>query len=549
MNGDAGAIRVSLDPNAGSLANEEPIGLAADEIVIGKDVLELVSSAMYVDPMTVYREYLQNAADAIDEARRGGLLAASERGSVTIDIDPATRSVRIRDNGAGLGWSAFKRRLTALGASAKRGTKARGFRGVGRLAGLGYVQELVFRSRTPGESRVSELHWDGRALRSAFRSADFAGGVADLIRHVVTAQRVSSGDYPDHFFEVELKGIVRLRSDKLISPAAIAEYLAQVAPVPFSPNFKFGLEIKAALSGAVGLADLDVRISGIEDPVYRPHRDGFIDGNCVNTFEEVEIIKVPGMEGELAAIAWLLHHDYDGTMPTGTLVKGLRLRSGNIQVGGNTLLEDLFPEPRFNGWSVGEVHVVDRRIVPNGRRDNFEQNPHFNNLLNHLTPVARRITRRCRTSSVRRKWLREFDLRLEGVVEKLSILAQGSLGTEGRAKVALVVERELGAMQKIAGMEALIDDGPETLAQTVHALRADLGRSMGENGGEISPLARLPAERRAMYEHLFELVYECSANRVAAKALVDRILKRLCESEGDGAYSGTQHPGETGKSA
>jgi hypothetical protein len=43
-----------------------------EEIVIGKDVLELVSSAMYVDPLTVYREYIQNAADAVDDAKRRG---------------------------------------------------------------------------------------------------------------------------------------------------------------------------------------------------------------------------------------------------------------------------------------------------------------------------------------------------------------------------------------------------------------------------------------------------------------------------------------------
>ena len=33
------------------------------EIVVGKDILELVSSSMYIDPLTIYREYIQNAAD------------------------------------------------------------------------------------------------------------------------------------------------------------------------------------------------------------------------------------------------------------------------------------------------------------------------------------------------------------------------------------------------------------------------------------------------------------------------------------------------------
>src|SRR5207302_5043933 len=65
-------------------------------------------------------------------------------------------SIRIRDNGTGVPWSRFTRQLTAVGASGKRGSKARGFRGVGRLAGLGYCQEVIFRSRTSGEAPISE---------------------------------------------------------------------------------------------------------------------------------------------------------------------------------------------------------------------------------------------------------------------------------------------------------------------------------------------------------------------------------------------------------
>src|SRR3546814_860847 len=125
---------------------------ALDNVVIGRDVLELISSAMYIDPMTIYREYVQNATDAIDDAKRKGLLKTDEPGRVDIAVDHASRSVRIRDNGCGVAWREFARKLTALGASTKRGTQARGFRGVGRLAGLGYAQELIFRSRVAGET-------------------------------------------------------------------------------------------------------------------------------------------------------------------------------------------------------------------------------------------------------------------------------------------------------------------------------------------------------------------------------------------------------------
>jgi HSP90 family molecular chaperone len=36
-----------------------------ESIIVGKDILEVLSSAMYIDPLAIYREYLQNAADAI----------------------------------------------------------------------------------------------------------------------------------------------------------------------------------------------------------------------------------------------------------------------------------------------------------------------------------------------------------------------------------------------------------------------------------------------------------------------------------------------------
>ena len=55
--------------------------------------------------------------------------------------------------------------------------------------------------------------------------------------------------------------------------------------------------------------------------------------------------------------------------------------------------------------------VIDPRIVPNGRRDHFEQNVHFNNILTHLAPFAQEISRKCRTSSIQRKWARDFELR------------------------------------------------------------------------------------------------------------------------------------------
>ena len=34
-----------------------------------------------------------------------------------------------------------------------------------------------------------------------------------------------------------------------------------------------------------------------------------------------------------------------------------------------------FTEERFNRWCVGELHILDSRIVPNARLDYFSQDP------------------------------------------------------------------------------------------------------------------------------------------------------------------------------
>lgn len=44
------------------------------EPVAGKFLLEILTKGMYSNPMHIYREYIQNATDAIDAAVQAGLI-------------------------------------------------------------------------------------------------------------------------------------------------------------------------------------------------------------------------------------------------------------------------------------------------------------------------------------------------------------------------------------------------------------------------------------------------------------------------------------------
>jgi molecular chaperone HtpG len=80
-------------------------------------------------------------------------------------------------------------------------------------------------------------------------------------------------------------------------------------------------------------------------------------------------------------------------------------------------------------------------------------------------------------------------------------------------------------------MQATLEKGQIDEAQMSHAslvvkeLRARLKRR-GVSGKEASPLDRLPAPRRKFYQQMFQIIYECAANKTVAKALIDRILEK-----------------------
>lgn len=369
-------------------------------IVLGKDIFELLTSAMYVDPLSIYREYIQNAADSIDQAQDAGLYGRANRPVIEVLLDQGTRNATIRDNGAGIATSSFIKTLTAIGGSGKRGTTARGFRGVGRLAGLGYCQEMILRTKAYGETHVNTMHWDCRRLREILR-AEGELDANDVVREVVTTEKTKASTPSEHFFEVELCNLVRLKNDVLLNEATLEEYLSQVAPVSFNPEFSFGREIHAFLERHGASQSYDIRVNG--KTTFRPHIDRFeARRGVVSACCGIETVEIGGLSSGIDAVAWIVHTDYAGAIPDRVRLGGLRLRAGNIQIGDKRLLDSVFHEPRFNGWCIGECHLISTKLVPNARRDDLEQNLHYANLLNQLSPIAKKVSRLCRERSSQR---------------------------------------------------------------------------------------------------------------------------------------------------
>jgi molecular chaperone HtpG len=444
------------------------------DIVVGKDVLELIAGAMYADPLTVYREYVQNAADAIDEARTKSCLATGNGPHVLITLDHAERSVRIRDVGVGVSNSDFVRRLTAIGASGKRGMNQRGFRGVGRLSGLGYCQELIFRSRAIGDSKIKELRWDGRALREKLRDPDFVGGLHDLIRTIarVTTQ-TDDGTFPAQFFEVEMKKVVRIKNDLLMNEEEIRSYLSHVAPVPFHPSFKFGPKIRSWLTEQGVTEPINIELNDDQGNVYHRITHLIQSGKQpIVEFTDVEFKRLTNSADEVLGFGWILEHGYLGAMPRGSRQGGLRLRMRDVQIGGAHVLAPLFVEERFSSWVVGDLHICHPKIVPNGRRDEFEHSAAYADLQDELRRLTAAIAQTIRGRSEARQRDKRLARSIAFTENWIEVVQQRSLhDTIRRAALAQAAEYAKAMKKQIDKTQP----DPETQA-TVRRISAQMKR-------------------------------------------------------------------------
>ncbi|MGE0356509.1 MAG: ATP-binding protein [Burkholderiales bacterium] len=496
----------------------------AHDIVVGKDVLELVTGAMYVEPLTIYREYIQNAADAIDEAR-----AEAPDGLHRVDIafDHPERAVRIRDTGIGVPNSSFSERLTAIGGSQKRGrNEQRGFRGVGRLAGLGYAQEVVFRSRSSGDSKVYELSWNVRKLRECLRRVDFADDLSALVREVTELTTLPGIGWPSSFFEVELRKLARVRNDVLMNPDEIGAYLAQVAPIPFSPEFRFKEQIEKYLKDHGISTGIEVFVDGAAEPLYRPFRDVFpLNEKARDEVADVELFTMPGISGETDAVGFILHHSYLGSLPKATGIGGLRLRSGNIQVGSHALLEGLFTEPRFNGWCTGEVHVVSSHVIPNGRRDDFEVNAHYQNLHGHLAVLAARLSKQCRERSILRNRLRQVNLIIEGANEHIALICDPETPPIARQFFHKNVEAAIAKLELLSTQARNLSDSQRAhIARSRDSIRNALAQT--KRLRRHTNLTFLPVRKAKVFSEFLQMLLQSCDSPQGGAVLVKRMLEK-----------------------
>lgn len=402
--------------------------LPDEDIILGSQLVDVVTGGMYNDPLMVLREYVQNAVDSLDLAYERGTIAPGD-GRVDVRVDGMNRIIAVSDNGVGVQRDRIWMTLCGLGCSMKERLEQRGFRGIGRLGGLGYCDRLVFETRAGGEESVSVVTWDGLRLQG------LNGSMArlraeDAVRHCVSvgSRAVKEGE-PPQFFCATMINVHRFHRDDLMNPKAVAAFLSRVAPVDFDEaRFAFGPEVRRYISQVPGYRSYRIHMNG--EPVVRPHMGAIVvDGKVADRIERVELFEVHDVEGAVVGRGWYAITNFLSALTSQVPMRGIRVRQGNIEVGNEYSLADLYTERRFATWHIGEVHL-DYTVKANARRDGFEHSPSYEAFLEQMSFLCRQLSAVCRDSSKRRgkeKAAETAVARLEGLVRLQIIIDREEL--------------------------------------------------------------------------------------------------------------------------
>ncbi len=377
------ASEVNPDIKQGDIEDTEELFYAA--------AVQILSEDLYPRKLEIIREYIQNASDALDDWIRIADLIPADRTEPQIKVSIQGKSVLIFDNGIGMTEDDIPK-LKRIAYSEKKVGEDAGYKGIGRLAGIAVAEKLKVTSTSYGDPKL--YHFE-------FRAADMRRDISDKKKQGINEQaspvikRHTSTwwtdiDPADHYTLVEIRNI-KDSCDELLDSDKLIEYIGDIGPVEFSPEFSHGALISESLQHYV--PDYSPKT------VYLSRPDGKKVKVCKPYNNEMKIaaprfmeIPDPNNAGELLAFCWYTSNAEDilGKLrPTGKIFQvagdevedrrrfaGLVYKLFGFSVGDRSLPErTLWTTARARSWwFTGEIHIVDKNVQPTTPRSDFVEN-------------------------------------------------------------------------------------------------------------------------------------------------------------------------------
>ena len=498
----------------------------AEEIVqVGKYTLESLTTGMYSDPKIVYREYIQNSVDSLEHAVSLGML---EQQGMRIDIivNADESYISIKDNGTGISAAEAAQTLMNVGSSKKRNANNRGFRGIGRLGGMSYCNILVFTTSAENEKVKTVVSFDCKKLRHLLVPGEYEDMSLSAVLEEITTIEPFPEKEEKHYLCVEMVDVNGF-SDLLDIDAA-RSYISQVAPLPYqSRHFIYTSQLKSYLSdNGYIVEEFPIFVGENEsdlEPVYKPNKSRFRSDRGKRTVDEISSMKFfdVTVDGELYALGWYGNCGWYGFLSEKE-ISGFRVRKGNILIGDSHTMNAIFKEARFNGWTQGEIFIVTDKLIPNARRDDFEQNDAYYKFMEALSnSVGTEIARTIREASLTRnnpnaKALREIERKIG---EASTAVAEGFNSTVDKEKMVTALTESAASLAGLRVSENLTSKKKE-LQEKIEAAIEEVSESKNFKINQIN--SGIDKKSKQVLKVVSDIL-----SRKLAKVLVDEIIEDI----------------------
>jgi len=218
-----------------------------NNIIVGRNLLETITSALYESPIILFREYVQNSLDAYNDATKNESKPKFSDFKVEINIDKENRKITITDNGYGIKDSEkFKKDMLSFGNSEKTDrSQFIGFRGIGRIAALPFCETLTFENKVENAGNIDFCIWQGAKYRELLNSdATDNATFEQTVLSIVEIKQEACDTNQEHYFKVEIINY-SFEIEEIMEHIGFELSLTRLLPIKYSDSFSASKKIEA----------------------------------------------------------------------------------------------------------------------------------------------------------------------------------------------------------------------------------------------------------------------------------------------------------------
>jgi hypothetical protein len=354
-------------------------------IRMGLRLLETLTSALYEDPIILFREYVQNSVDAYNRARNDDPSKEFDGFYIDISINKELKNITITDNGYGIPENDFNIKMTSIGDSdkSKYGDQI-GFRGIGRLSGMPFCDKLIFTNKPAGSNKYFVFSWDGNRFHELLNSEEDHELEAAIGLISDSSDKNYDGNSNDHFFKVEILGY----KEEIIELANSQDFeyrLSMMLPLKYHPEFTSKELIKDKYLKEMGesLDKYSFVVKCNDNYLYKPYRESNILESGIYFWPLIRKSPSKGIPGEKMGILWFTFNR-KVTANSNSEPYGILVRSKNMLMGNNNALANAIEKNKDDYITTyrelsqtlqgvyGEMLINSPSLNDNARRDWFK---------------------------------------------------------------------------------------------------------------------------------------------------------------------------------